>query len=68
MQYYSGSTAHPTFIPGIYPGQTNAYTSQVDTVTITAVPEPAAWALMLTGVLSLGAVLRARRGKVLAAA
>jgi hypothetical protein len=38
------------------------------TLTITAVPEPAAWALMLTGVFGLGAVLRARRVRFLAAA
>ena len=38
------------------------------TVTITAVPEPATWALMLMGFGGLGAVLRSRRnGAVLAA-
>ncbi len=63
-QIYSGTLSAPVFSP------TGGSPIALDggyTLTITAVPEPATWALMLTGVLSLGAVLRARRGKVLAA-
>ena len=33
-QYYAGTEASPTFIPGIYTGQSNSYSGGVDTVTI----------------------------------
>jgi hypothetical protein len=40
----------------------------LDNVTVSAVPEPATWALMLVGVGALGAGLRMRRREVFAAA
>ncbi len=62
-QIYSGPLSAPVFSP------TGGSPIALDggyTLTITAVPEPAAWALMLTGVFGVGAVLRARRGHRLA--
>ena len=42
---------------------------ELDNVSVTgAIPEPAAWALMLVGVGGLGAALRSKRGKALAPA
>lgn len=49
--------------PVIYPGPNGGPSA----LTITAVPEPAAWALMLAGFGGLGAVLRRRRSGLLAA-
>ena len=62
-QYYTGTEASPTFVPGIYTGQSNFYSGGVDTVTIALapVPEPSTWAMMLAGFASLGlAGFRAR--------
>ena len=62
-QYYSGTEASPTFVPGIYTGQVNLYSSGVDTVTIAPapIPEPATWVIMLAGFTGLGlAGFRAR--------
>jgi PEP-CTERM motif len=55
-QYYTGTEASPTFIPGIYTGQSNFYSGGVDTVTIALapIPEPATWAMMLAGFAGLG--------------
>jgi PEP-CTERM motif len=55
-QYYTGTEASPTFIPGIYTGQSNSYSGGVDTVTIglAPVPEPATWAMMFAGFAGLG--------------
>jgi PEP-CTERM motif len=55
-QYYAGTEASPTFIPGIYTGQSNSYSGGVDTVTIALapVPEPATWAMMFAGFAGLG--------------
>ena len=55
-QYYTGTEASPTFMPGIYTGQSNSYSGGVDTVTIALapVPEPATWAMMLAGFAGLG--------------
>lgn len=39
----------------------------LDGVSLNAVPEPAAWAMMLIGLTLTGGVLRARRGRVLVA-
>jgi PEP-CTERM motif len=55
-QYYTGTEASPTFVPGIYTGQSNFYSAGVDTVTIAPapVPEPATWVIMLAGFTGLG--------------
>jgi hypothetical protein len=65
-QYYSGTEVGPTFIPGIYTGQSNFYSGGVDTVTIALapVPEPATWSMMLAGFAGLGlASLRRARAQ-----
>jgi hypothetical protein len=53
-QVYSGSEAAPLFAPG-------SYAEGAGTLTLTAVPEPAAWAIMLVGLGLVGAVTRGRR-------
>ncbi len=57
-QYYTGTEASPTFVPGIHTGQSNSYSGGVDTVTIALapVPEPASWAMMLAGFAGLGLI------------
>jgi hypothetical protein len=51
---------------GLTPGATQ-YGPVTITVSLTSVPEPAAWALMLIGIGALGGTLRARRSGVVAA-
>jgi hypothetical protein len=57
-QLYGGFEFHPTFVPGIYTGFYNEYTGNYDTVTLTVtnVPEPSTWAMMLAGFAALGFV------------
>ena len=55
--FYAGSPSAPTFQPGSFAVTGNG----ADTLTISAVPEPAAWALMILGFGALGGVLRAQR-------
>jgi hypothetical protein len=43
---------------------TGGIINQADSVTITAVPEPSTWAMMLFGFGAMGGVLRARRRRV----
>jgi hypothetical protein len=76
---YGSSSGYPnssaTFVTTLGPGTSHDFqlADQTDfllpagvSVTITsAVPEPASWALMLTGVFGLGAALRARRSRLL---
>jgi len=50
------------------PSATQPPFALLDNVTVTPVPEPATWALMLVGVGALGAGLRMRRREVFAAA
>jgi hypothetical protein len=50
MNVFSGSPANPTFILGTYPDRERADGSEV---TITAVPEPSAFALLATGTLGI---------------
>ena len=59
---YTGSEAAPVFAPGVYALDNG-------TLTVTdAVPEPAAWSMMLVGVAGLGGMLRASRRRRLVAA
>ncbi len=60
-QIYSGSEANPVFAAGVY-------TLDNGSLTVTdAVPEPAAWSMMLFGVAGLGAMARASRRRRVAA-
>jgi hypothetical protein len=61
QQFYSGSEFSPTFITGTYSDQFDYATDLFATLTITSVPEPTTWTLMLAGFGALGGVLRARR-------
>jgi hypothetical protein len=65
-QVYSGPESAPIFATGTYAGadQTNGLAG---TLTITAVPEPATWAMMILGLGMTGALLRRRNGAVVAA-
>ena len=54
QQIYSGAEASPLFTPG-------TYSLAFGTLTVTAVPEPLTWTLMLLGFSSLGGALRRRR-------
>jgi PEP-CTERM motif len=60
-QVYSGSESNPTFTPGVYTASDMNRDYLGGTLTITAVPEPASWALMLIGLGALGAALRTSR-------
>ena len=56
-QLYTGPETAPIFAYGTFSGQ-NAVSGLDGTLSITAVPEPATWALMLGGMGLCGAVLR----------
>jgi hypothetical protein len=63
-QWFTGAVDAPTFIPGTYKSNVNfgGNPSQgIVTMTITAVPEPATWLMMMVGLGGLGATLRQRR-------
>ncbi len=55
-QIFTGTLEAPHFTPGSYVGQ-------FGTLTVSAVPEPAQWALLMSGLAFVGAVLR-RRARV----
>lgn len=63
---FSGTPANPTFAPGVF-DLNNIAGVFTDTLTISGVPEPATWGLMLAGFFGLGAVVRAARRKVITA-
>jgi choice-of-anchor C domain-containing protein len=49
-------------------GDSGPYGAALDNVAVSAVPEPAAWALMITGFGMVGGAMRTRRRKAFAAA
>ena len=57
--YFTGTYNAPTFAPGVSYHWADA--TGGDALIITALPEPAAWALMLVGFAGLGGALRASR-------
>lgn len=74
-QLFTGPTSAPVFTLGTFdlsstprnggdPVQPLTYRLTISDMPIGAVPEPAAWAMMLVGVGSIGAALRRRRAKV----
>ena len=52
-QLFTGAESAPTFTPGVYT-LANSLSESIDFVTLTAVPEPATWAMMLMGFAGLG--------------
>jgi hypothetical protein len=61
-QIFGGTYAAPIFSPGtIQLTPAVAYLGDTEKLTITAVPEPATWTLMIVGIGGLGAALRASR-------
>jgi hypothetical protein len=61
-QAYSGPESAPVFLTGVYPGIDVANSDASATVTISTIPEPSTWTMMLLGFAGLGfAGLRARR-------
>ena len=65
-QLYTGTENAPRFQPGRF-ALTGLSTPGRFTFAITAVPEPATWALMLAGFALTGSALRVRRHKAIAA-
>ncbi len=65
LSVYTGDLPNPVFSPSTFTGITYSESGGFDgsgAITFSAVPEPATWALMLAGFVSLGfAGLRARR-------
>jgi hypothetical protein len=55
---YSGSENAPSFAPGIFDMSSGGGN---EILAISAVPEPASWALMIVGIAGLGAALRSTR-------
>jgi hypothetical protein len=62
MQAYTGSEAAPQFAPGSFSG-TVFYGdfSAPSTLTLTAVPEPSTWVMLIAGFVGLGAAYVGRR-------
>ena len=58
-QLYTGSEGDPTFTPGVYT-LANSLSESSDFVTLTAVPEPATWAMIAMGFAGLGWAQRRR--------
>jgi hypothetical protein len=53
-QLYTGPESSPTFAPSVFTGLLNGSNGNIDSVTLTAVPEASIWAMMLAGFASLG--------------
>lgn len=66
LQLYGPPESSPHFAPNVWTG-VNAADGLPFTLTITAVPEPAGWALMLIGFGGLGGALRLSRRRTSAA-
>jgi len=68
LQLYGIPESSPRFAPNVWTGD-NTADGLPFTLTITAVPEPGAWAIMLVGLGGLGAAMRVarRRGSALPA-
>jgi hypothetical protein len=58
---FTGPVTSPSFATG-------TYTLHNGALTVTAVPEPAAWLMMLLGVAGVGGIMRSRRRRAIAAA
>jgi hypothetical protein len=61
-QLYSGNEANPTMLTGTFVLQSATLT--VVEVAAAAVPEPASWAMLITGFALTGTMLRRRQSKV----
>ena len=64
-QLFSGSTDHPMFSAGSF-DLLSSSGAAAGSLTISAVPEPATWAMMLIGFGAMGASLRRRPRRALA--
>ena len=62
-QLYTGNEAAPRFVPGRF-ALTGLSTPGNFVLSITAVPEPASWAMMLSGLALTGCALRIRRRRM----
>jgi hypothetical protein len=68
-QAYSGSESAPIFAPTLIPiAYAISFSNAPDYLTITAVPEPSAWLLMIAGMATLGSALRLSRSRAALAA
>ena len=66
-QYYTGPEASPTFLPGLYTnlqGLGNSLDRGTFSLEISAVPEPASWAMMIGGFALAGSAMRRQRRRV----
>jgi hypothetical protein len=59
-QIFAGTVSNPVFAPGTF-AIDEVLAQQTGTLTISAVPEPASWAMMLAGLGGLGGMMRSRR-------
>ncbi len=62
-QLFTGSTAAPTFTLGTF-AMTDVFGAPAATLTISVIPEPGSWALLIAGFGLVGAGLRRRREAV----
>ena len=60
---FAGQGAKPAWV-GIYDPSNGLKAQEFGSLTITAVPEPATWAMMLVGLGGLGAAMRSQRRKL----
>jgi hypothetical protein len=65
-QVFTGSEAAPVFAPGVFTGIYDYSNGLTGTLTISSVPEPATWAIMLLGLGALGGAMRVSRHETLA--